>query len=208
MADERTAMDFVFDENNLAEYMAADRTLDFMHPAIDEKAKELLSGIPDEIGKAKAAYEFVRDEIRHSFDIGSERVTKTATEVLLYGEGTCYSKSMLLAALLRHEGFAAGFCYQRIARSDIPDSGYFLHAMNVVYFHSLGKWVRLDARGGKDNPAQFSTEEEFLTYKVRPEMDEIDFPTIFSRPLRSTLDSLEASANCADLMHKHLPTNL
>ncbi len=201
-------MEYIFDENNLAEYMAADKQCNFMHPAITAKAKELLSVIPDEIGKAKAAYNFVKDEIRHSFDIGSERVTKTATDVLLYTEGICYSKTMLLAALLRHEGFAVGFCYQRIALSDMPESGYFLHAMNIVYFQSLGKWVRLDCRGGKDNKARFSVDEEYLTYTVRPEFDEIDFPTVFSKPLRSTIDSLEASQTCEDLMHKHLPTNL
>lgn len=201
-------MEYIFDEVNLAEYMAADKQVDFMHPAIDTKAKELLAGIPDEIGKAKAAYYFVRDEIRHSFDIGSERVTKTATETLLYTEGSCYSKAMLLAALLRHEGFAVGFCYQRIARSDLPDSGYFLHGMNIVFFHSIGKWVRLDARGGKDNTADFSLDDEKLTYTVNPDQDEIDFPTIFARPLRSTIDALEASNSCAELMHKHLPTTL
>jgi len=201
-------MNFIFDENNLAEYMAADKQVDFMHPAIDAKAKELLGGIPDEIGKAKAAYEFVKNEIRHSFDFGSDRITKTATDVLLYKEGICYSKTMLLAALLRHEGFAVGFCYQRIALSDMPDSGYFLHAMNIVYFQSLGKWVRLDCRGGENSSASFDIENESLTYKVRPEYDEIDFPTVFSKPLRSTIDSLEASSTCAELMHKHLPTNL
>ena len=52
-------MKFIFDENNLAEYMAASKQIDFMHPAIHAKAKELLGGIPDEVGKAKAAYEFV-----------------------------------------------------------------------------------------------------------------------------------------------------
>ena len=201
-------MEFIFDETNLAEYMAADKYVDFMHPAIDAKAKELLSNIPDEIDKAKAAYEFVRNEIRHSFDTGSERVARTATDTLLYSEGICYSKTMLLAALLRHEGFAVGFCYQRIARSDVPDSGYFLHAMNVVFFHSLGKWVRLDPRGGEGSRAAFSIDDEQLTYTVRPEFDEIDFPTVFSRPLRSTIDSLEASSTCTELMHKHLPTNL
>lgn len=201
-------MEYIFDEVNLAEYMAADKQVDFMHPAIDAKAKELLSGIPDEVGKAKAAYYFVRNEIRHSFDIGSERLIKNAAEALLYAEGTCHTKAMLLAALLRHEGFAVGFAYQRIARKDVPDSGYFLHGMNVVFFHSIGKWVRLDARGGENNPADFSLTKEKLTYTVNPELDEIDFPTVFAGPLRSIVDAIEASSDLSDLMHRHLPTNL
>lgn len=201
-------MKFVFDENNMVEYMAASKQVEFMHPAIDQKARELMGGITDEIEKAKAAYYFVRDEIQHSWDTKSERVTRTATEVLLYGEGCCYSKAMLFAALLRHEGFAVGFCYQRIMRSDLPKSGYFLHGMNVVFFHSLGKWIRLDVRGGEDIKADFSIEEEKLTYTISPEKDEIDFPTVFARPLRSTIDALEASNTCQELMRFHLPTNL
>ncbi len=201
-------MKFIFDENNLAEYMAASKQIDFMHPAIDAKAKELLGDIPDEVGKAKAAYDFVLNEIKHSRDNDNERVSKTATEALLYGEGTCYTKSMLLAALLRHEGFAVGFCYQRIYGPELPKSGYFLHCMNVVFFHSLGKWVRLDASGREGTTASFSLDKEDLSYDIRPEKDEIDFPTVFARPLRSTIDALEASKNNHDLLHYHLPTTL
>ena len=201
-------MKFIFDENNLAEYMAASKQIDFMHPAIDAKAKELLGSIPDEIGKAKAAYDFVLSEIRHSRNTSGGRVTKTATEALLYNEGNCYTKAMLFAALLRHEGFAVGFCYQRIYRPELPKSGYFLHGMNAVFFHSLGKWVRLDVSGREGTSASFSTDVECLPYIIRPEKDEIDFPTVFARPLRSTIDALEASKDSEDLLTNHLPTTL
>lgn len=36
--------------------------------------------------KINAAYEFVRDRIHHSADINSSRVTRTTSEVLLYGQ--------------------------------------------------------------------------------------------------------------------------
>ncbi len=201
-------MEFIFDENNMAEFMAASKQVDFMHPAIDEKAKELMGHLNSEIDKAKAAYYFVRNEIRHSWDCNSDKVTKTATEALLYGEGTCYSKAMLLAALLRHEGFPVGFCYQRIKLSTVSESEYFLHGLNVVFFHSLNKWFRLDARGGDNNNADFSLEAEKLTNPIRPELDEIDFPTVFARPLRTTVDALEISSTCQELMRYHLPTTL
>ena len=148
------------------------------------------------------------NEIKHSGNNEGERVTKTATEALLYGEGNCYTKAMLFAALLRHEGFAVGFCYQRIHRPELPKSGYFLHGMNVVFFHSLGKWVRLDVSGREGTSASFSLEKEDLPYEIRPEKDEIDFPTVFARPLRSTLDALEASKDSQDLLRNHLPTTL
>lgn len=201
-------MELIFDENNLAEYMAASKQVEFMHPAIDKKATELIGSIPDEINKARIAYEYVLNDIKHSGTDDNRRVAKTATEALLYGEANCYAKAMLLAALLRHEGFAVGFCYQRIYRPELPKSGYFLHGLNAVFLHSLGKWIRLDASGREGTTASFSTDKEELAYTIRPEKDEIDFPTVFARPLRSTIDALEASRNSQDLFRNHLPTTL
>lgn len=201
-------MDLIFDEINFAEYLSATKQVDFMHPAINEKCRELTADLHDEVDKVKAAYYFVRNDIRHSWDCNSDRVTKTATECLLYGEGTCYSKAMLLAAILRHEGFAVGFCYQRVKTDSVPKSGFFLHGLNVVFIHSIGKWIRLDARGGINNPADFSLNEEKLTFTIKPECDEIDFPTVFARPLRTTIDALENGKTCQELMRYHLPTNL
>lgn len=63
-----------------------------------------------EIEKAKTAFEFVRDEISHSWDIQSTIVTCKASEVLQYS----YAKANLLAALLRSQGIPTGFCYQRL----------------------------------------------------------------------------------------------
>ena len=71
----------------------------------------------------------------------------------------------LLAALLRSQQIPTGFCYQRLMLFDTPEKGYCIHALNAVYFTSLNKWVRLDARGNKEGiDAQFSMDKEFLSF--------------------------------------------
>ncbi|MFR8010211.1 MAG: transglutaminase domain-containing protein [Clostridia bacterium] len=55
----------------------------------------------DELGTTKNIYHFVRDQIKHSWDIQDQRVTIRASDVLREKVGICYAKSNLLAALLR-----------------------------------------------------------------------------------------------------------
>lgn len=202
-------MKLIFEKNNLSEYLRSTKYVDYTTPCIQEKALELFADCKSDSEKIEKAYLFVRDEIKHSWDIKSERITKNASEALLYNEGTCYTKSMLLAALLRHEGIPAGFCYQRLTVFDMPDSGYCLHCLNVVYLNEEDRWIRLDARGNNEHcHAEFSLEQEKLAFPVRKEYDEIDFPTAFSWPLKITTDALSKSKNCEDLIRHNLPTNL
>jgi len=46
----------------------------------------------DDEEKIRMAFEFVRDRINHSGDINSDRMAKSASEVLFYGEGICLAK--------------------------------------------------------------------------------------------------------------------
>lgn len=71
-------------------------------------------GAPDDVAFAKAAYEWVRDQVTHSVGAQNPRVTVTAAKVLAAPTGLCYGKSHLLAALLRAEGITTGLCYQRL----------------------------------------------------------------------------------------------
>ena len=51
-----------------------------------------------------------------------------------------------------------------------------IHTLNTVYIKDLNKWIRLDARGNKENVnAQFSLDEECLAYSIRSELGEIDY---------------------------------
>ncbi len=132
-----------------------------------------------------------------------------ASEVLYYGEGLCYAKSHLLAALLRAQGIPTGFCYQRLAAGATPEMGYNLHGLNAVFLPSEAKWIRLDARGNKPGvQAEFSTSEERLAYIVRPELGEIDYPTIYTQPHPKVVKALREHSNCLHLCEHFLPDQL
>ncbi|MDF2565141.1 MAG: transglutaminase domain protein [Massilibacillus sp.] len=83
--------------------------------------------------KARAAFEFVRDKIPHSFDCKATVITAKASEVLKYKTGICHAKSNLLAALLRSQGIPTGFRYQHLTLLNDDSAGYCLHCYNAIY---------------------------------------------------------------------------
>ncbi|MFC0211565.1 transglutaminase family protein [Paenibacillus chartarius] len=184
--------------------------VDFSHLSIKEKAAELYSeSLSGEVGFVKKAYEFVRDEISHSWDIQSSRITSKASEVLYFKEGICYAKSNLLCAILRSRGIPAGFCYQRLTLGDTPDTGYCIHALNAVFLKSEEKWIRLDARGNKVGVnADFSLTDEKLAFAVREEYKEIDYKTIYTLPNPKTVTALKQSTDLISMYLHRLPTDL
>ena len=203
----------------MAPYLAPSEFVDYTDPAVAEAASSLMQKMLDDSAKtepeyldpeiqlAKVCYEFVRDEIRHSIDIGSRKVVLKASEVLAEGEGLCYAKSHLLAALLKANGIPAGLCYQYL-RLDGPDSTLVLHGLNAVYFESVGRWVRLDARGNKPGvDARFSVDGEFPAFPVRPGLGEIDIPFLYSEPDRAVTAVVNKYKDLNDLM-KNLPARL
>jgi len=149
---------------NLQDYLSETDEVNYSHPLVQEKAAACCGHYQTEIEKIRAAYAFVRDEIDHSWDIQSHKVTRTASEVLEAREGICYAKSNLLAALLRAQGIPTGFCYQRLTLGATPDTGYCLHALNAVYVRGLRRWIRLDARGNKSGgrPSSHSLAKNWL----------------------------------------------
>jgi transglutaminase-like putative cysteine protease len=205
-------MDYILESNHTEDYLKDSRYVDFGADSIQKEAGRLFDGCNDECTKIKAAFEFARDNIAHSWDIQSKRITKTASEVLQYREGICYAKSMLLAALLRIAGIPTGFCYQRLTLGDTPDTGYCVHALNAVRISTINRWVRIDARGNTNGRnAQFYPEEpqrEQLAFPVRPEYDEIDYPTIYAEPLPITTKALESNTDCLKMIQYHLPKSL
>ena len=159
------------------EYLVETKTIDYRTRIIREKVLELRNGTESTIDYIVKAYEFVRDGIPHSWDIQSTIVSRKASEVLENKTGICWTKSCLLAALLRANGIPSGISYQLLTRADNDDSeGYIIHALNTVYIDELNKWVRLDARGNKENVhAEFCMEEERLAFPVRSRFGEIDY---------------------------------
>jgi len=182
----------------MEEYLRASEVIDWSDPEIVEIAKQIASGHKTATAIAKACFEWVRDEIRHSLDYQMNPVTCRASDVLRYKTGYCYAKSHLLAALLRANQIPTGFCYQRLS---VDDQGalYSLHGFNAIHLPEIG-WYRVDARGNKGGVnAQFSPPKERLAFKLQfPE--EADFYAILSEPLQIIVEALQAQDTWDDLL--------
>lgn len=190
-------------------YLSPSPMIDFEHQAIQDCLASHTPAGRSETDVVRDTFEFVRDQVAHSWDIGSRRVTAKASDVLHYREGICYAKSHLLAALLRGQGVPAGICYQKLTLGGTPETGHCVHALNTVYLASLQRWIRLDARGNKPGvDAQFSTEAERLAFAVRPEYGECDYWVNHAEPHPKIIETLMAHGDCRAMYAHHLPTNL
>ena len=161
---------------DLSEYLKETNCIDFSNLLIVQKVDALKSASSDKLDYIERAYKFVRDEIPHTWDAKLPVVSKNASDVLKNKTGICWTKSCLLAALLRANKIPSGISYQYLTRADDASDGYIIHALNTVYIDSLQKWIRLDARGNKAGVnAQFSLEKEILAFPARPEFGEKDY---------------------------------
>jgi len=162
--------------------------INWEEPTVLRKAKEISQGISGDEEIAKLCFEFVRDEIKHSHDFSLNPVTVKASEVLKYETGFCYSKSHLLAALLRANEIPAALVYQRLS---IEGDGepFCLHGLNAVKLKKYG-WYRIDARGNKLGvDAQFEPPKEKLAFNEDFE-GEFTFDGFFPEPLPEVIEVL------------------
>lgn len=193
----------------MEEFLSVSKYINWNDGRIMAKADEFKMNFTEEAALVKAVYEFVRDEIKHSWDTQDKRVTKSATEVLELGVGICWAKANLLAALLRACGIPAGICYQRITLGDVPETGFCIHALNAVYIRSLNKWIRLDARGNKAGvDAQFDLEQERLAYPVRKDLGEVDYGIVYANPSDKLMQVLEENTDAIYMCLNCLPDSL
>jgi transglutaminase-like putative cysteine protease len=194
--------DAFWEIKRMEDYLQATDIIDWRHPRVLELAKKIASEQQTLEAIAKACFEWVRDEIRHSVDYRMSPVTCRASDVLQSKTGYCYAKSHLLAALLRANSIPTGFCYQRLSIND-QGAPYSLHGFNAVYLAAVG-WYRLDARGNREGVnAQFTPPKEQLAFEVQFP-GEADFQTIFSEPLSVVVEALQAGSTW-DEMLLHLP---
>ena len=101
---------------HLTDYLKCTPIIDWETPTISEQTEAITQGLTHDIEQAQVLFEWVRDAIPHSCDIGTDVVTCAASEVLQQRTGLCYAKSHLLAAMLRCTGISAGFCSQVFRR--------------------------------------------------------------------------------------------
>ncbi len=183
-------------------YLASDEIIDGDHPRIVELAAELRARQASEVDYARAAFEYVRDGVAHSFDAEDPRMSITASETLTNGVGLCFAKSHLLAALLRTQGIPAGLCYQRLTDDG---SDFTLHGLIAI--HLDGAWHRQDPRGNRPGvDARFSLGEERLAWPVRPELGERDDRRIRVTPLPSVITALRSTQDVLTFRGGGLPS--
>lgn len=178
------------------QYLASSEYIDWENPSVLAQAKALAEGSegPEQI--VKRCFEFVRDEIHHSWDYQQNPVTCKASDVLKHGTGYCYAKSHLLAALLRANKIPAGLCYQRLTITDVPP--FCLHGLNAVFLPGYG-WYRIDARGNKQGvSAEFCPPVEKLAFPIVT-TGEADLPEIWAEPLPVVTEVLIASQTYQDV---------
>jgi transglutaminase-like putative cysteine protease len=176
-------------ETSLTPYLSSSYYIDFNHSLVSDKAQELARKHHGELELAKACFEFVRDEIQHSWDFRKNPVTSKASDVLIHRTGYCYAKSHLLAALLRANNIPAGLCYQRLSVGT-AGAPYCLHGLNAIYLTDFG-WYKVDARGNKAGvSAQFTPPEEQLAFAIK-ESEEKDLPEIWAEPMPRIVATLE-----------------
>lgn len=169
-------------------YLEATEYIDWERPTILAQAKILAGGSTSSEETTRRCFEFVRDEIKHSWDYKLNPVTYKASDVLKHGTGYCYAKSHLLAALLRANTIPAGLCYQRLTITDVPP--FCLHGLNAVYLKQFG-WYRLDARGNKQGvSAEFCPPIEKLAFPIVTQ-GEADLPEIWAEPLPVVIQTLK-----------------
>lgn len=180
-------------------YLASSEYIDWKEPSVFAQAKELASGTSELEEIIRRCFEFVRDEIMHSWDYKQNPVTCKASDVLKNRTGYCYAKSHLLAALLRANQVPAGLCYQRLTITDEPP--FCLHGLNAVFLEDFG-WYRIDARGNKQGvSAEFCPPVEKLAFSIVTQ-GEADLPEIWAEPLPVVTEVLINSTTYQEVADK------
>jgi transglutaminase-like putative cysteine protease len=186
-----------------AAFLASTDVVDWYHADVRTLAWCLAGGEQDAVEIARRCFEWVRDEVRHSLDAGDTTVTCAASDVLAQRTGFCYAKSHLLAALLRANGIAAGFCYQRLSIDGLGPP-FCLHGLNAVLLPAHG-WYRVDARGNRPDArgnksgvdARFTPMAERLAFSTQLD-GELLLPEIHAEPLPQVVALLRRHATVAE----------
>jgi transglutaminase-like putative cysteine protease len=189
-------------KSSLDVFLKSSDVIDWQAESILELARQVRGRFTTDADIAQAAFEWVRDEIKHTADFALPAVTCSASEVLRHGTGLCYAKSHLLAALLRANQIPAGMCYQRLSMDGVGPP-FCLHGLNAVYLSDCG-WYRIDARGNKPGVAtQFAPPREFLAFETSVPGEQT-FTEIWLEPLACVVESLRRYQTCDELC-RHLP---
>lgn len=186
----------------MQKYLSSCEIINCDHPDIVALAEQLKGELQRDVDIAQRCFEYVRDEVRHTWDFQIDRITCKASDVLREKTGYCYAKSHLLAALLRANGIPAGLCYQRLSL-DGNGAPYCLHGLNAIYLEQYG-WYRVDPRGNKEGVfAEFCPPNEKLAFPTDDKL-EADIQGVWPQPLEQVVAVLEQYTTC-QTVYENLP---
>ncbi len=186
-------------------YLESSEYIDWQSPQVHQKALQLSQDCTSQRDVAEACYLFVRDEVKHSYDYKLNPITIKASEVLEQKTGYCYSKSHLLAALLRANQIPAALCYQRLTfQDDRPP--FCIHGLNAMFLENIG-WYRVDARGNKDGvSAEFNPPIERLAFETKL-TGEFSYEKLYCEPVAEVISVLTRYSHYQDVAD-HLPDRI
>ncbi len=135
--------------------------MDYKHPLVQEKAKELIEGIPedDDIGRAIKLFYFVRDQIRYSVRNTSKSHNKEnwkSSLTLETGFAFCIPKAILLASLGRAVGVPSRLHCVDIINHMTSEKLKKNMGSNLFIFHGFveffldGRWVEANCAFDKE----------------------------------------------------------
>jgi transglutaminase-like putative cysteine protease len=133
----------------LEKYLEPTFTFDTDSESIKEKSRELTEGLEDAVGKAKALFYFVRDEISYNIYVKKHMPEHfRASNTLARGKGYCVQKAVLLVALARAAGIPARLGCAKIRNHLVPPKVLEILKSNIFPWHGYaelyleGKWVK------------------------------------------------------------------
>ncbi len=192
------------DEYNLKEYLEETQIIDYSNKNIKDLAYDLSKNCDCDEKIAKNVFLYVRDNIMHVGDYKLNINTCKASDVLNIKAGWCYSKSHLVAALLRANNIPTALSYQRLSCSEYTKDSYCLHGLNEIYLKNYG-WYKVDARGNKKGVnAQFNPPNEQLAFDFSEE-NEYNLKERFINPHKKIVDFLNKKFDSYENMMKNLP---
>jgi len=135
--------------------------MDYDHPLIQEKVRELTEGFPkeDDIGKAVKLFYFVRDQIKYTVKDARKSYKKAnwkSSLTLKKGFGFCIPKSILLASLARSVGIPSRLHFVDIVnhmtserlRKDMGSNLFVFHGFVELFLG--GRWVEANCAFDKE----------------------------------------------------------
>jgi len=135
--------------------------MDYDHPIVQEKVRELTEGIPkeDDINKAVKLFYFVRDKIKYTVKDARKSYKKAnwkSSLTLKQAFGFCIPKSILLASLARSVGIPSRLHFVDIVnhmtserlRKDMGSNLFVFHGFVELFLG--GRWVEANCAFDKE----------------------------------------------------------